>query len=98
MIGKLIYIMVTRPEIFFVIRLLNQVIYKTRDVHRKASLRVLAYVKGSSRKWLFNKKYEICLHFCFFGCYLCEGQWCKKSTTRYLTFIGGNLITWRTIK
>lgn len=41
MIGKFIYLTITRPKISFVDGLLNQFMHKLREIHQKTTLRIL---------------------------------------------------------
>jgi len=47
LVGRLIYLMVTRPDIVFSVQTLNQYIPAPRKPHWDAAIRVLKYIKGS---------------------------------------------------
>ncbi|KAL0363865.1 UNVERIFIED_CONTAM: Retrovirus-related Pol polyprotein from transposon RE2 [Sesamum angustifolium] len=47
LVGKLIYLTVTRPDISFVVGLVSQFMDKPRSVHWEAALRILKYIKSS---------------------------------------------------
>ena len=55
MIGKLIYLTVTRPDITFAVGVLSSFMHQPREVHWTAALRILAYIKSSPRKGLFTR-------------------------------------------
>ena len=56
--GKLIYLIVTRLNITYVVGLVSQLIKNHKEVHWKAALRILIYIKRSSGKGLLYKKNE----------------------------------------
>ena len=98
LVGKLIYLSHTRPNIAFAVSVVSQHMHATLDTHMEAVYRILRYLKGSPGKGLFFKK--------------CEGQGVeiytdadragsqsdRRSTTGYCTFVWGNLVTWRSKK
>ena len=47
LIGRLIYLIVTRPDIVYSVRILSQFMHEPRKPHWEASLRVLRYIKGT---------------------------------------------------
>lgn len=93
MIGKLIYLTVTRRKIFFIVGLLNQFMYKSKDIHRKAALRVLSYIKSSPRKGLYYKKHEHIHIFTFSDVGNPKDKDDRKSNTLYLLEPEGNLVS-----
>jgi len=98
LVEKLIYLTVTRPDIIFIVGVLSRFMHQPREVHWTATLRSLAYVKSSPVKGLLYKKHG---HIRIFG-YSDSGNACdkrdRKSTSRYCTFVRGNLVTWRSKK
>ncbi|RVW80769.1 Retrovirus-related Pol polyprotein from transposon RE1 [Vitis vinifera] len=69
LVGKLIYLTVTRPNIVHVVGLISQFMEKPKKCHWEA-----AYVNYAGNK----------------------GD--RKSTSSYCTFVGGNLVTWKSKK
>jgi len=49
-VSKLIYFTVTKLNIAYVVGLVSQFIHKPIEVHWKAALRILTYIKGSPGK------------------------------------------------
>ncbi|CAA6675540.1 unnamed protein product [Spirodela intermedia] len=97
LIGKLIYLSHTRPNITYTIRL-SQFIHDPREVHNAAARRVLLYLKGTpSYNLLFrphgHTNVEIFIDVDYAGSIVD-----KRSTSRYCSFLGGNLITWHNKK
>ena len=93
LIEKLIYLIVTRLNITFVVGVLSRFMHQPRKVHWTAVLRVLAYIKISTGKGLLYKKNE---HVHISG-YSDSGyvgdKSDRKSTNGYCTFIEGKLAT-----
>lgn len=58
MVGKLVCLTVTRPELFFVVGLLCQFIHKSWEIHWRATLRIITYIKSFQGKGLLSKKLD----------------------------------------
>ena len=56
LIGKLIYLTVTRPDIAYIVGILSQFMQEPRTVHWLGVLRVLSYIKKVPDKGLVYKK------------------------------------------
>ncbi|XP_020266498.1 uncharacterized protein LOC109841985 [Asparagus officinalis] len=99
LIGKLIYLTVTRPDITFAVGVFSRFMhYIPREVHWTAALRILAYVKSCPGKGLLYKKHGH-LHISAYSDAGYAGNiGDRKSTSEFYTFIGGNLVTWRSKK
>ena len=63
LIGKLIYLRITKPNIIFTVGVLSRLMRQPREVHWTFALRIFAYVKSSPGKDLLYKKYW---HVCIF--------------------------------
>jgi hypothetical protein len=60
LIGKLIYLMVTRPDLSYVVSQISQFMYVPRTLHLDDINRILRYLKGSPGKGIWmRKKYDI---------------------------------------
>ena len=53
LVGRLLYLTTTRPNITFVVQQLNQFMAKPTMVHYKAAMQVLRFLKGSPGRGLF---------------------------------------------
>ncbi|WVZ69160.1 hypothetical protein U9M48_017995 [Paspalum notatum var. saurae] len=98
LVGKLIYLSHTRPDITFAVSLVSQFMHDPRSSHMDAVTRILHYLKGCPVKGL--------LYSCQGGlqveCYT-DADWAgslddQRSTSGYCTFVGGNLVSWRSKK
>ena len=47
LIGRLIYLTVTRPDLVYSVRMLSQFMHEPRKPHWEAALRVLRYIEGT---------------------------------------------------
>ncbi|KAJ0937235.1 putative RNA-directed DNA polymerase [Helianthus annuus] len=98
LIGKLIYLSLTRPDICYAVQFLSQYMHRPCESHLKVALRLLRYLKLSPGKGLLFKKDE-----CFdLTCYA-DSDWGKclstrKSVTGYCVFLGHNLVSWKSKK
>ena len=98
LIGKLIYLNHTRPDISYAVSLLSQFMSEPYEVHLRAAYRILSYLKFTIGQGL---------RFTWEGGLSLEGytdsDWAgsvidRRSTSGYCTFLGGSLITWRSKK
>lgn len=72
LIGRIIYITITRPDIAYTVQSLSQFMDKPRDTHFKAATRLLQYIKGTlGQGILFSATSEI--HLKAFSDSDCEG-------------------------
>jgi len=67
--------------------------HQPRNVYRTATLRILAYVKGSLRKGLLYKKHGYVRIYGYSDSDYVGDKSDRKSTTGYCTFVGGNLVS-----
>ncbi|KAK4397606.1 Retrovirus-related Pol polyprotein from transposon RE2 [Sesamum angolense] len=98
LVGKLIYLTVTRPDISFAVRLVSQFMDKPRSVHWEAALRILKYIKASPGKGLLFKRHGHVKIEAFSDADYAGAKDDRKSTSGYCTYVGGNLVTWRSKK
>ena len=57
LIRKLIYLIVTRPDITFAVGVLSRFMHQPREIHWTTALGILAYIKSSPGKDLLYKKH-----------------------------------------
>jgi len=98
LVRNLIYLTVTWPDIAYIIRLVNQFMHKSRQIRWKAVLRILTCIKRFSGKCLLYKKYGHLWVQAFSNSNYGGDKRDVKSTFDYYTYVGGNLVTWRSKK
>ena len=98
LIGKLLYLSHTRPNICYVVNVLSQFMHSPRNSHFQAANRVLKYLKGTAGLGIMYRKTgknDLVVYTDFDFARSCVDY---RSTSGYCTFLGGNLVTWRSKK
>ncbi|XP_028106835.1 uncharacterized protein LOC114305899 [Camellia sinensis] len=98
LVGKLIYLSHTRPDIAYAVGVTSQFMHDPRKPHMDAVERILRYLKSAPRKGLlFTKNDRLKVE----G--YTDADWAgsandRRSTSGYFTFVEGNLVTWKSKK
>ncbi|XP_028945711.1 uncharacterized mitochondrial protein AtMg00810-like [Malus domestica] len=98
LVGKFIYLTITRPDITFAVSLASQFMHAPTIEHFNLVKRVLRYLKGSIGRGILMKRNDNTQVVGY-----CDVDWAgnqidQKSTSGYCTFVGGNLVTWKSKK
>ncbi|XP_022853510.1 uncharacterized protein LOC111374981 [Olea europaea var. sylvestris] len=98
LVGKLIYLSHTRPDIAFAVSVVSQHMQAPKEIRLEAVYKILRYLKGTSGRGLFfgknkSKGVEIFTYADWAG-----STEDRRSTTGYCTFVWGNTTTWRSKK
>ena len=98
LVGKLNYLIITRPNISFAINVISQFMSAPRSTNLEATLRIVRYLKAHLNRVLF---YGIHGHLLFKA--FTNFDWARspsnvRSTTGHCTFLGDNLVTWKSKK
>ena len=97
MVGKPIYLSHTRRDIAYAVGVVSRFMHLPQQ-HMMAVMRILRYLKGiCSRGIMFRKNDHLDIL-----AYI-DADWAgdrndKRSTSRYFTLVGDNLITWKSKK
>ncbi|XP_014496849.1 uncharacterized protein LOC106758439 [Vigna radiata var. radiata] len=98
LIGKLLYLTNTRPDLCFTINLLSQFMQFPTNSHYQAIQHVLRYIKSSPSERLFFAA-DSSKHLKAFS----DSDWAtcpntRRSTTGFCIFLGSSLISWKSKK
>ncbi|XP_051136964.1 uncharacterized mitochondrial protein AtMg00810-like [Andrographis paniculata] len=98
LVGSLIYLTVTRPDIAYAVHIVSQFMSVPRTTHHSAVLRILRYVKGTL---LHGLHYSARSSLVLTG--YSDADWAgdpsdRRSTTGFCFFLGDSLISWRSKK
>ncbi|WVY92731.1 hypothetical protein V8G54_031819 [Vigna mungo] len=94
LVGRLIYLSHTRPDIAYAVSLISQFMHSPKETHLQAAHRILQY---PGRGILFKRNGNVKLE-AYTDADYARSIVDRRSTTGYCTFLGGNLVTWRSKK
>lgn len=98
LVGRLIYLSHTRPDIAYAVSVVSQYMHTPKEEHLNAVYKILRYLKGTPGKGvLYNKGASLSLET------YTDADWAgsvldRRSTSGLCTFLGGNLVSWRSKK
>lgn len=98
LIGQLIYLTITRPELSYSVHILAQFMHAPRLDQWDAALRVVRYLKGQPGQGvLLRANSNLCISA------FCDSDWAscpmtRRSLTGYFVLLGGSPVTWKTKK
>jgi len=98
LVGKLIYLSHTRPDIAFDVSVVSQFMHDPREMHLQAVNRILQYLKGSPGKGILFKRGGNMVLEAYTDADYAGSLVDRRSSSGYCTFLGGNLVTWRSKK
>ncbi|XP_021723750.1 uncharacterized protein LOC110691138 [Chenopodium quinoa] len=95
LVGKLIYLSHTRPDLAYAVGVVSRIMHKPQKHHLEAVYRILRYLKGTPGKGvIYGTHGHLDLHA------FTDADWggdrdSRRSTSGYFTLVGGNLVTWK---
>ncbi|KAJ0627129.1 putative RNA-directed DNA polymerase [Helianthus annuus] len=98
LVGKLIYLSHTRPDISYAVHVLSQFMHSPTEGHLKLAFHLLRYLKTApGRGLLFSKGQSFDLTV------FADSDWAKclvtrKSVTGFCVFLGNSLVSWKSKK
>ncbi|KAG8487880.1 hypothetical protein CXB51_018329 [Gossypium anomalum] len=98
LVGKLIYLSHTRPDIAYAVGVVSQFMHNPKESHLGAVYQILQYLKGTPGKRILFKKGENLTLEAYTDADYAGSMVDRRSTSGYCTFLGGNLVTWRSKK
>ena len=99
LVRKLMYLSHTRPDLAYALSIVSQFMHNPGEQHMNAVMRILRYLKSAPGKGILFTKNVDCQSVDAYS----DADWAeaiddRRSTSGYFTFIGGNLVTWRSKK
>ena len=99
LVGRLLYLVHTKPDLANALRVVSQYMHNPEEQHMNAIICILRYLKGALGKGIMFTKYAD-LH--SIKVYI-DVDWVdavddRMSTSGYSTFVGGNLVKWKSKK
>ncbi|KAK1435086.1 hypothetical protein QVD17_00846 [Tagetes erecta] len=98
LIGRLLYLQATRPDIAYAVNVLSQFVADPRNNHMEAANRVLRYLKGTPGQGILLSREGAPVLTAY-----CDSDWLgcpytRRSRTGYIVLLGGAPISWKTKK
>ncbi|KAD6455029.1 hypothetical protein E3N88_09735 [Mikania micrantha] len=98
LVGRLLYLQATRPDITFAVNVLSQFVNDPRESHMEAANRVLRYLKATPGQGILlpkagGTKLTVYSDSDWLGC-----PFTRRSRTGYLLLLGGAPVSWKTKK
>ncbi|RVW93163.1 Protochlorophyllide reductase, chloroplastic [Vitis vinifera] len=99
LVGKLMYLAHTRPDLAYALSVVSQYMHNPGEQHMNAVMRILRYLKNAPGKGILfaknvdHQSIEVYI----------DADWAgavddRRYTSGYFTFVGGNLVTWKSKK
>ncbi|KAL6329631.1 hypothetical protein AAG906_022852 [Vitis piasezkii] len=99
LVGRLMYLAHTRPDLAYALSVVSQYMHNPGEQHMNAVMCILRYLKNAPRKGILfaknvnHQSIEV----------YTDADWAgvvddRRSTSGYFTFVGGNLVTWKSKK
>ncbi|KAJ4795629.1 Retroelement pol polyprotein-like [Rhynchospora pubera] len=98
LVGKLIYLTITRPELSYSVHIFAQFMHNPLRAHYEAALRVLRYLKNNPGQGILLRADSDLKLYAY-----CDSDWAacpltRRSLTGYFVLLGRSPISWKTKK
>ncbi|XP_019265287.1 PREDICTED: uncharacterized protein LOC109242863 [Nicotiana attenuata] len=98
LIGKLLYLTITRPDLSFIVQVLSQFMQHPKQSHWDATLRVVRYIKAAPGLGILLGAGPIDTLSAY-----CDSDWAscpinRRSVTGYVIKLGDSLLSWKSKK
>lgn len=98
LMGRLLYLNFTRPDISFSVNYLSQFMHRLCKPHMDCALQVLAYLKGTFHHRLFYSSNSSSTMECYTDVDYANCPDTPRSISGNTIFLGKNLVSWRSKK
>ncbi|CAM8935606.1 unnamed protein product [Rhodiola kirilowii] len=98
LVGSLVYLAVTRPEITYPVHILSQFVSAPTQLHYSHLLRVLRYLRGTITHHLFFPRSSSLQLQAYSDATWASDPSDRMSLSSYCVILGGSLIAWKTKK
>ena len=98
LVGKLIYLSHTRPDISYAVGIVSQFMHNPNEEHLKVALSIVKYLKNSPEMGLLFTKSETMEVEIYTDADWASSSLDRRSISGYCSFLGGNLVTLRSKK
>lgn len=98
LVGRLVYLTFTRPELTYAVNMLAQFMQKPRKKHWEAAIRVVTYLKGCPGQGIFlsaDLDFQLTAY--------CDSDWSacpmtRRSLSEFIVMLGNSPVAWKTKK
>ncbi|XP_019178412.1 PREDICTED: uncharacterized protein LOC109173591 [Ipomoea nil] len=98
LVGKLNYLIVTRPDITYSVSVVSQFMASPTVDHWRAVEQILNYLKGAPGRGIVYQNHGHMKIECFADADYAGSKENRRSITGFCVFFGGNLISWKSMK
>ncbi|XP_013729639.1 uncharacterized mitochondrial protein AtMg00810-like [Brassica napus] len=98
LVGRLVYLSITRPELCYTIHLLSQFMQKPREAHWNAALRVVRFLKGCPGQGILLRANSDLQRSVYVDADWSTCPESRRSLSAYIVLLGGSPINWKTKK